>query len=568
MIKQCQNCKLKFEITQDDMGFYERIKVPPPTFCHMCRQQRRMAWRNERTLYKRTCSLCNKDIISMYSQSVPFPVYCIKCWYSDKWEATDYALDYDFSKSFFSQWKELSQIVPRIGIWQRNALDSDYSNMCGECKNVYLSVSVVLGSENIFYSRGIDKAYNIYDSYNLKESDSCYENIQGEKNYNSQYLLLSRNCLDSYFLVDCVNCSNCILCSNQRNKEFYIRNKQYTKDDYFKELEVLNLGSRQSRDLLLVEFENLQKNAFYRYANIIKTTDSTGNDILNSKNCTECFDIYNTENAKYCFRLLNNKDSMDVDYAGKAELLYEYSTGALNDYNVKFSYSAMDAVSHAEYTESCVSSKNLFGCMSIKNKENVILNKVYSAEEFKLMREKIIQQMNGMPYVDSKGRVYKYGEFFPSELSVFAYNETLAQDYFPLSREQIIEEGHRWYEPEEKYYEISIKGKDITDNIKDADDKIINEVIGCIHEGKCNHKCITAFRLTEDEYNFYKKHNIPIPNKCSNCRYYERFTKVLPLKLWHRKCMKEGCSNEFETSYSPDRKEIVYCESCYQQEVC
>ena len=550
------------------MGFYERIKVPPPTFCHMCRQQRRMAWRNERTLYKRTCSLCNKDIISMYSQSVPFPVYCIKCWYSDKWEATDYALDYDFSKSFFSQWKELSQIVPRIGIWQRNALDSDYSNMCGECKNVYLSVSVVLGSENIFYSRGIDKAYNIYDSYNLKESDSCYENIQGEKNYNSQYLLLSRNCLDSYFLVDCVNCSNCILCSNQRNKEFYIRNKQYTKDDYFKELEVLNLGSRQSRDLLLVEFENLQKNAFYRYANIIKTTDSTGNDILNSKNCTECFDIYNTENAKYCFRLLNNKDSMDVDYAGKAELLYEYSTGALNDYNVKFSYSAMDAVSHAEYTESCVSSKNLFGCMSIKNKENVILNKVYSAEEFKLMREKIIQQMNGMPYVDSKGRVYKYGEFFPSELSVFAYNETLAQDYFPLSREQIIEEGHRWYEPEEKYYEISIKGKDITDNIKDADDKIINEVIGCIHEGKCNHKCITAFRLTEDEYNFYKKHNIPIPNKCSNCRYYERFTKVLPLKLWHRKCMKEGCSNEFETSYSPDRKEIVYCESCYQQEVC
>jgi len=567
MIKQCQNCKLNFEVTQDDMGFYGRIKVPPPTFCHMCRQQRRMAWRNERTLYKRTCSLCNKDIISMYSQSVPFPVYCIKCWYSDKWEATDYALDYDFSKSFFSQWKELSQIVPRIGIWQRNALDSDYSNMCGECKNVYLSVSVVLGSENIFYSRGIDKAYNIYDSYNLKESDSCYENIQGEKNYNSQYLLLSRNCLDSYFLVDCVNCSNCILCSNQRNKEFYIRNKQYTKDDYFKELEVLNLGSRQSRDLLLVEFENLQKNAFYRYANIIKTTDSTGNDILNSKNCTECFDIYNTENAKYCFRLLNNKDSMDVDYAGKAELLYEYSTGALNDYNVKFSYSAMDAVSHAEYTESCVSSKNLFGCMSIKNKENVILNKVYSAEEYKLMREKIIQQMNEMPYVDSKGRVYKYSEFFPSELSAFAYNETLAQDYFPLTREQIIEEGHRWYEPEEKNYEISIKGTDITDNIKDADDKIINEVIGCIHEGKCNHKCITAFRLTEDEFNFYKKHNIPIPNKCSNCRYYERFTKVLPLKLWHRKCMKEGCTNEFETPYNPERPETIYCERCYQNKV-
>ena len=27
------------------------------------------------------------------------------------------------------------------------------------------------------------------------------------------------------------------------------------------------------------------------------------------------------------------------------------------------------------------------------------------------------------------------------------------------------------------------------------------------------------------------------------------------------------CPNEFETSYAPDRAEIVYCESCYQVEV-
>jgi hypothetical protein len=27
------------------------------------------------------------------------------------------------------------------------------------------------------------------------------------------------------------------------------------------------------------------------------------------------------------------------------------------------------------------------------------------------------------------------------------------------------------------------------------------------------------------------------------------------------------CPNEFETSYAPDRKEIVYCEACYLKEV-
>ena len=31
--------------------------------------------------------------------------------------------------------------------------------------------------------------------------------------------------------------------------------------------------------------------------------------------------------------------------------------------------------------------------------------------------------------------------------------------------------------------------------------------------------------------------------------------------------MKPGCKNEFETSYAPDRPEIVYCEQCYNEEV-
>jgi hypothetical protein len=59
------------------------------------------------------------------------------------------------------------------------------------------------------------------------------------------------------------------------------------------------------------------------------------------------------------------------------------------------------------------------------------------------------------------------------------------------------------------------------------------------------------------------------------------------LKLYHRQCMNEGpsfadlsaeasakvgatdgrCQNKFETTYSPERPEIVYCEQCYQESV-
>jgi len=190
------------------------------------------------------------------------------------------------------------------------------------------------------------------------------------------------------------------------------------------------------------------------------------------------------------------------------------------------------------------------------------------------MIPKIIKHMNDMPYIDSKGRVYKYGEFFPSELSPFAYNETIAQEYYPLTKEEALKQGYKWKDKEERNYNIDIYNKDIPDDINDTDESIINKVIECAHSTSsgqahkdCNHQCTEAFKIIPEEYQFYKRMNLPLPRLCPNCRHYERLAQRNPLKLWHRSCMKPGCTNEFETSYSPDRPEIIYCEKCYQQEV-
>jgi len=98
-------------------------------------------------------------------------------------------------------------------------------------------------------------------------------------------------------------------------------------------------------------------------------------------------------------------------------------------------------------------------------------------------------------------------------------------------------------------------------------DDITTKVIECAHKGTCNQQCTEAFKIIPEELQFYKRMNLPLPHLCPNCRHYERLSQRNPLKLWHRHCMKSGCTNEFETSYSPDRPEIVYCEKCYQQEV-
>ena len=100
--KTCQNCKKDFVIDQEDFNFYEKIKVPLPTFCPLCRAQRRWAFRNERGLYKRKCDFSGKEIFSMYAPDSPVKVYDRDIWLSDVWNPLDYGKEIDWSRPFLS----------------------------------------------------------------------------------------------------------------------------------------------------------------------------------------------------------------------------------------------------------------------------------------------------------------------------------------------------------------------------------------------------------------------------------------------------------------------------------
>ena len=175
--------------------------------------------------------------------------------------------------------------------------------------------------------------------------------------------------------------------------------------------------------------------------------------------------------------------------------------------------------------------------------------------------------MIDIPYIDKKGREYRYGEFFPTEISPFPYNDTVAQDYMPLTKEKAEAQGYVWGGSTTREYTITKKAADLPVRIADVADSFTGDVIECVHQGTCTDQCATAFRVTPNELQFYKQFGIPLPRLCFNCRHWDRLRQRNPLKLWHRKCMQEGCSNEFETSFSPERPEKEYCEACYQAEV-
>jgi hypothetical protein len=585
--RDCQNCKQAFVIEPADFDFYKKIDVPPPTWCPECRLVRRLMFRNDRSLYKRKCDLCQRDIIAMYPQDVKFPVYCRECWYSDKWDSLEYGQEVDFSKTFFAQLKELYNTVPRLALFQLNPVNSPFANGLSDGKNVYLSYSVVK-SEDVMYSKSIDKSSTVLDSIESVSLEQCYGNINSEKNYNSHFMMFTWNCIDSRFLYDCANCKYCVLSSNLRNKEYVIRNKQYSKEEYFKELENLDFGSAKSLESFEKEYSDIRRNALHKFANILKSVDAVGNNMINAKNAKNSFELYNAENIKNCYRVLDIKDSMDVNYAGWAELYYEHSSGGNHSSNMRFSMWMLENMRNAEYVWLCNSSSNIFGCMSVSKKEYCILNKQYSPEDYAEMRKKIVDHMMTNPYVDSMGRVWKYGELFPLNFTEpFGYNETVAQEIFPLTKDEVLARGYSWKDQIAKDHKPTKDAEGLLDNIKDVTDDILKETIGCAHKGACNQQCTMAFRIIPDELQFYRQKGLPLPRLCPNCRHYERLKQMEPLKTWRRPCQCSGlssanqawkngsahphgvspCPNTFETPYAPERPETVYCEQCYNAEI-
>ncbi len=561
-IRNCQNCKKDFTIESYDFSFYEKIKVPPPTFCWGCRHQRRLTFRNERKFYLRNCDLCKKRIVSCTSPDKKYPLYCKDCWWSDKWNPENYQQEYDFSKSFFEQWNELFNKVPHVSLFGSNSVNSEWVNEESDDKNCYLNMGGHYNEDSAYNTYEL-YGKNCFDNYWVLNCDHCSNNIHCERNYFSNFCEECHDCLNTNFSYDCRNCNDVIGCAGLRNKKYCIFNKQYTKEEYAKFLNEHSFSSSTGVDWWKNESKKIWMN-FPRRANMIfKANDASGNDLTEVKNSHNCFQGTKLENCKNCFITGWMKDTHDCSSFGAAELCYEcaHSGGAYNSKALLFCLSndplGKIAINNIEYCAMSNSVDYCFGCVGLQSGKYIILNKRYSKDEYFEMIEKIKQHMNDMPYIDKKGRGYRYGEFFPSELSPFGYNETTTGDYIHLNKEQALAQGFIWSDfiSDNKY---DFSDYIIPDDISDVKDDILEKVLKCEVSGK-------AYKIIPMELSFCRQVGVPIPRKHPDVRYEERIKQLLPIKTFDRVC--DSCGKNIKTSYSPDKPEIIYCEKCYQQEV-
>src|SRR3989344_2340157 len=578
MKKICQNCQQSFQIAPEDFAFYERIAVPAPTFCPECLLKHKMAWGITFVLNKRKCNAPghSEELISRFSDKTASPVYDHRYWWSDEWDALSYGREVDFSRPFFEQLRELFMAVPVPNLLIVNSINCDYCPSAQDSKDCYLCVGA-FGAQECMYCLTPALSQRCVDSSISIACDSLYDCYGCTKSFNLKYSAQCIDCLDSAFLYDCRNCSDCFGCIGLRSKQYYIFNKPYTKKDYREEMKKINLGSRAVvRDVQKRFNEHILKFP-HKFADLKNAPNCTGHDIQNAKNCKNCFslrdDIENCTNVVLGGRGL--KDSHSVWGGGfKSELLY--NTGQVVSGQRLMFYAQVRIPHDVQYSYQCFGSSNLFGCAGLRDKKYAILNKVYSKEEYEALISKIKFQMSKMPYTDSRGLTYLYGDFFPFDFSPVAYNESSLQEYFPLTQAQAVEGKFSWHEKESRNYQPTMSHDQIPDDIQSVTDGILKEIIACATNSPDAFEsgsrpqasaCTSAFRITPQELQFYRAHGIPLPDLCPTCRLFERSRWRLPYKLWHRKCMKPGCQNEFETPYAPDRPEILYCEQCYNTEI-
>ncbi len=425
--------------------------------------------------------------------------------------------------------------------------------------------------EDCYFSYSIDSCTDCLDCLNCFKCTLCLECIDCSDSYNLSHCDNTHNSSDSSLLSDCKGCKNCIACFGLRSKSFCIFNKQYKEDEYKQKVKELKLHSYEEFNKLKAQFnEEMKKKKICQYYDGNKNTNVTGDHIVNCKNCMNCFDSGELEDCGNLIFSYKSKDCFDGHVVvDKCELCLE-TISTINQYNTQFTFCSWYS-KDSMYLDHCVSCTNCFACSGLKKEEYCIFNKKYSKKEYFDLRNKIIEHMKKTPLsqgyarqsaewpaIRSSERSVEWGVAPPISLSPFGYNETVSQEYFPLTKEQALEKGYKWYNDDSENYGYTGPQTELEDSLENESEEILDKILICKTSKR-------PYKIIPQELKLYKQHNLPLPRKCFEERHMERIKRRNPRELWERKCMK--CEKNVMSTYAPDRPEIIYCEDCYLQNI-
>ncbi len=541
----CNSCGAHFTLLTEDYQLYTEKGVEAPNQCSDCRHQRRTLFRNEQFLYRRPCSRCTKEFVSIYAADKPYTVYCPDCFWSDNWDPLSFGKPFDYNRPFFEQVKELTSRVPLLGNTVFNSTNCEFNGFCVDAKDCYMCTRVA--AENCMYSYLVVLSESCVDCFNAYQCQFCYECVDCWGCYGAKFSQLCRDSSDISFCYDLIGCRNCFGCVGLRNAEYYFFNKKCTKAEYEELVKQYDTSSYTTLEHLknhvLTTLAAMPRRALYH----MNSQNAEGDYITESKDVLDSFDVEKSDTVRHSWGVEYAKDVVDGDFMYFAERCFNSISNSKST-NCDFCFAMLGGIYDSQYSMLLYNnSHDCFGCISLKKGSYSILNVAYEKDAYFAEREKIIEHLK---------KTGEFGSFFPPELSLFGYNETAAAVYFPLTKHQATAKGFNWYDGMQKSYQQS--SCVIPDTIDAAPESFTGETLSC-------ESCNRNYKIVAKELAFYRTHRLPIPHLCHLCRHNKRVALRNPRKLFTRDC--DHCKKSIQTSYPPDSTARVYCESCYSHNI-
>ncbi len=554
MQKTCANpwCRAPFEILDADREMAKKFDVEwDPQICSDCRHQHRGMFSAQLILHRRKSSLTGKPVISIYSEKKPFPVYAIDEWWSDRWDGIAFGKSFDFGQAFFSQFRELFFRVPKMANTNENCENCEYTYSAGNAKNAYYSRSIHR-SEDVYYSESITGyARDCIDCLRCQKSSQLWECAQCRDCHLSTFLFRCFLTRDSHFCFDCRGCSDCIFCWNLRSKSYHIWNKPVSKEEFLKIKASIIDGKWSTLQQNLKKWEGIGRNAIWPNLSMVNCEECRGDQLFNSSQCFECYNCFNSVGNRYCWELTPSEkciSSMELTRGGIGELLFHCTSLGGGNYFMRMCAQCR-LCSDLTYCIDCYSCRDCFGCTGLRRKRYCVLNEQYSKEEYEALVRQITDHMK---------KSGEWGEFFPLSITPLSYSESVAMNYFPLTKEEVLARGWVWTDPPDIDQEGLEHRQELPDGIDQVAEDITQKILFCQKTGR-------KYKIIPQELQYYRQLHVPLPRHHPDVRMQRRRELLNLYKLWKRPCMK--CGQEMETSFSPERPEIVYCETCYLKAV-
>jgi len=267
--------------------------------------------RNDRKIYKTTCKITGKPLVTCYHPDLEKNIVEHMQRYTSV-DNTKYGRDYDFTRPFNQQLSALMSQTEKkniltVGLMQ----NSDYTHNAGDMKNCYMVFDTGMCEECLYGVRVVNAKY-VIDSYEVHDGENIYDSISIKKSRNLFYSQNCEECSHSAFLYNCIGCHHCICCVNQANKSYLVYNKSVSKEEFQKIWEELFDGTRMSYHRFQSQYQSFLQKSFRKNLNMTHCQSSIGHNITNCKDVFLCEEMTDLQNVRYADRVNGYSSAADI----------------------------------------------------------------------------------------------------------------------------------------------------------------------------------------------------------------------------------------------------------------